>query len=323
LTATAAAVQHNYPYKYIDNNGCESVPKTLTYTVNPKPVAPELKVADFCFGSTGELTYEAGIDKDKVKWTPSYPDLTATAEAKPYTYSYTYTDENGCVSESADLTYTVHANPQISAVVKQGGNVIPDGAKICRSKSGDLIVEVEVSNFSSELSYIFGSEPASDINTKTYDYVCTPADFSTDVTVVHTANNTACSTSVNVNVSFEKQPTLTCAAGEASVYYLPSDACEVDVPFKAPTYTGCNSSVTFSFALQKMIGGSYADVIVPAQDWNTTSYKLAPGSYKTIFTVNDNCLDVKSCERTFEVKDEIDPDFTCPEHISVSTDEGK
>ncbi|MEE1541667.1 MAG: HYR domain-containing protein, partial [Paludibacteraceae bacterium] len=322
LTETAEAKDHNYSYKYIDNNGC-SVDSVLKYTVHSKPVAPELKVADFCFGSTGELTYEAGIDKDKVKWTPSYPDLTATAEAKPYTYSYTYTDGNSCESESADLTYTVHANPQISAVVKQGGNVIPDGAKICRSKSGDLVIEVKESNFSSGLSYKFGSEPASNDNTKKYSYDCATADFSTVVTVVHTANNTACSTSVKVNVSFEELPTLTCAAGEASEYYLPSDACEVDVPFKAPFYTGCNSSVTFSFALQKMIDGSYADVIVPAQDWNTTSYKLAPGSYKTIFTVNDNCLDVKSCERTFEVKDEIAPDFTCPEPISVSTDEGK
>ncbi|MEE1542982.1 MAG: HYR domain-containing protein, partial [Paludibacteraceae bacterium] len=318
LTATAVAKDYSYSYKYIDNNGC-SVDSELTYTVHSKPVAPKLEVADFCEEAGSALPENL----EGITWTKDAPDVSTAASVGvheyEYTYSVSYDDGKTCVSVPETLRYEVHALPKFTTELVQGVTVISGATKVCRSENTELKITATVTNgtvLKGAVSYAYDGNANGIL---TYD--CSSVDYDVEVKVFNTVSSSlACSSSVKVNVPFAENPTFSCATAD-NVYNLPTDACVVTVPFEAPAYTSCKLDAAKSFVLQKIDGSNVSD-LANKNDWSLASMDLAPGLYKTIFTVADKCLqDKNTCEHTFEVKDAIKPVLECVSIDPVDADE--
>ncbi|WNJ16592.1 PKD domain-containing protein [Pontibacter sp. G13] len=114
----------------VSANGCASEATTLdtlstvTITVNPKPVADAGRDTVLCFGESLQLqgfATEAGPGYSYV-WTPAIPgeidnaNIATPTVTPSQTTTYTLSVEsNGCVSNGAQVTVTVHTIPTVDA----------------------------------------------------------------------------------------------------------------------------------------------------------------------------------------------------------------
>ena len=100
-------------------NNCESLPYTVTLTINPVPVAPTASDSSSCFGQTVPNLYANGTGV--IQWytdiyTTPPPIIGATlntGQTSSGTYTYYVTQlENGCESQPTAVTLTIIALPQ-------------------------------------------------------------------------------------------------------------------------------------------------------------------------------------------------------------------
>ncbi|MEE0995792.1 MAG: hypothetical protein U0L74_00205, partial [Paludibacteraceae bacterium] len=329
-TLSVSGSNDSYSYIITNSNGCVTS-GTLAVSRYTKPTLPALSVADFCYGTGGSIANAPSDEEERVRysWTnandandKSWPNVSSTASVGSHSYSYVYTDGNGC-TQSGSLNYKVHAKPTVSATFTQGGKGVDE---VCPSDGGDLVVTATVENASSldgTFEYIYNSASNGTDNVKELSYDCSTTDMSVTVQANYTPNSTSLvcqSEAVTLSIPFADKPALTCASGEPSEYNITS-GCATSVTVEAPEYSSCTANATKTFVLQTKSGDTFEDS-VSATDWNSLTHSLAPGEYKTIFTVSDNCLNTKTCERTFTVKDVTDPEITC-KSVTQSTDAGK
>ncbi|MBO5864381.1 MAG: HYR domain-containing protein, partial [Paludibacteraceae bacterium] len=308
--------------------------KKFTYTLTGKANAADCKyedgvllvgeypaitispsIADICEGGNVEVV---DLPASGVVWDG---DFSGFDEAVGYhRYDYVYTDGNGCKLDSF-LSYTVHALPQISVVVKQGSADISGGGKLCPSMSGDLSMEIVINNAITGKDTIYewnkqrgDKDTIVDIScgmTNNLSYVVVAKDSVSEVL-------TCASDELIVTVPFEPAPSLVCHNGDVS-YILPDDKPFVTVPLVAPDLVSC-SGYDVNFKLLKNDKDS-----ITSDNWDLTSLDLGMGRYTVVYETNDACLveaNNNVCEWEFVVADEGAPTVICGDTMKFFITEG-
>jgi hypothetical protein len=97
-----------------DSNGCKAT-DTAEITVNTLPMV-SINVTPSSTICRGDSVILTGIGPFNFSWTPSVTNGVAFAPLQTALYTLTATDTNGC-TDTANVTFTVHALPAVSATV--------------------------------------------------------------------------------------------------------------------------------------------------------------------------------------------------------------
>ncbi|MBO5863894.1 MAG: hypothetical protein J6Q59_06475, partial [Paludibacteraceae bacterium] len=322
----ASAGDHSYGYSYTYTNGCKVDDGVLTYKVYSKPAVPNLVVSDFCEGTTGELLNKP--TDGKIVWTAGKePDLSGTvAKVHSYTYKHVVSydgGKNNCESAVGTLAYKVHALPQLSATVMQGGAVVDASNKACPSKNENVVVNVSVDNNIADATfkYVWKDDNTITTSNRSVALKCGDADKVYTVTVSSVvANAPTCSQKLTIDVPVTPAPTLTCNNGLAS-YAMPDDKSTASVTFTPPVLNNSCANAGGSFALYKTENDKDKEKLFTSDEWTAFSKELGLGTYRAVYKSDDGCVK-DSCGWSFSVTDSEFPEIKCPNTLSLEIASG-
>jgi gliding motility-associated-like protein len=149
--ALAGAGTHAVWYVFTTDSGCvDSISTNIV--VNPRPVANFSATADVCFGAEVTITDQSTISSGNITswtWLPGNgpavvrTDNTPFTEkyntAKSYTIKMVATSDNGCTSDTATQTVTVHSLPTVNFTMP-ASICMPDGhAAFVNNSTGESL----------------------------------------------------------------------------------------------------------------------------------------------------------------------------------------
>ncbi|QJW91611.1 T9SS type A sorting domain-containing protein [Spirosoma taeanense] len=125
--STDQAGTFNYYVSQVDPNGCESNRAVISVTVNPKPEKPVTTPLSACYNAPNPPLITSGVTASgTLKWytvqtggTAIPPPVLSTSVVGTFTYYVSQTNQFGCESDRAAITFTVNALPPAPTIPAQ------------------------------------------------------------------------------------------------------------------------------------------------------------------------------------------------------------